>query len=581
MKTLFALSVGIITGCSVSGISGTASETTNSAVVGTVYRSDGTTPAEGAIVRIRPVDTIVIFSSNLTVETGTTTTDADGFFTFDQTFDPGTYVIEAEYGDTNRALIASVTVTENSSTESVTLVLKHPGAITGTIHLTEGGDPRGVFIYAFGLDRFTTPDTNGEFTFDTLAEAVYDLRIFTVSNDYAVLDVFGVPVRSAEITELDTLTPLYTGIPKPKRLSWSYDTLKQIVSLSWAKCDTELVKGYRMYRKRSDSDFVRITTSPINDTVFADSFVVQDATYEYRITAVDEEGNEGHYSTGVSVVAAGGYVLVKGIGTRGTGDGQFQEPRGITGDSAYVYIADYLLGKIEKYDMQGTFIGGFTTAFKPFNLLLSRRKNLVICSFSNVDPHLIIRTDTSGVVIDTFEINVDVQEPFDLAQDADGNFFIANRVSNKVVVYNEKGDYLKTFGGPGTENGRFNDICGIGVDDRGFMYVTDGGNNRVQKLRSDGVFDNTWGTEGNAIEGFSQPFDISVGSHDFLFVLERTGRRLKKIDPAGNVMSRFGTAGNEPGQFGRNLNCIWLDYMDRIWISEGMNSCRVQIFKPL
>jgi hypothetical protein len=577
LETFFALSVFVITGC------GTGSETTNSTVRGMVYQPDGTTPAVGAVVCIRPERTLADTAGILSkwaAETGTAITDADGQFFFESTIETGSYIIEADDGTNNRALVGPVTVTNSSTGVNVTAVLRPAGTIKGTIHLTEGGDPRRVFICAFGLNRFTMPHDDGVFIFDSLAEAVYDLRIITVSDDYAVLDTFGVKVISGEDTDLDTLIPSFTGIPTPKRVSLSYDTLKQIVSLVWAENDTSLVWEYRVYRKHADSAFVRIAAVPVNDTFFSDSSLVQDARYEYRITAVDKENNEGEYSNGLSVVAAGEYALVKMIGTRGTGDGQFEEPRGITGDSDYVYIADYVLGKIEKYDIQGRLVDGFTTAFKPFNLLLSRRKNLVICSFSNEIEPQIIRTSTSGVVIDTFELNAAVQEPYDLAQDEDGNFLVANRASHKVVVFNENGDYLETFGGPETENGLFEDIYGIAVDEKGYIYLTDGGNNRIRKLRSDGALDDVFGTDGNSIGDFSRPSDITIDDRCFIYVMEWTGRKLKKFDTNGNLVSRFGTDGSGPGQFGANLNCIWLDYTGRIWISEGANNHRIQIFEP-
>ena len=579
LTALLLCGVTVVNRCTL----GTGSETTNSAVVGVIYQSDGKTRAAGAFVAIRPEETLAdtsgILSKTATKTAAVTTDDTGGFF-FDATLDTGVYVIEAEDDDNNRALIEPVRISYASSPEKVTMTLLPAGVITGTVRLLQGGDPRNVFVCAFGINRFTMPDTGGQFTFDSLAEAVYDLRIITAFDDYAVLDTFGITVRSGEVTDLDTLLPSFTGIPVPAGLSLSYDTLKRIVALSWEKSDTLLVNGYKVYRRCSDSEFVTVATLPVTDTCYCDSSVLQDKTYGYRITAIDGDDNEGDYSSGANVTATGAFELVSVIGTSGGGVGPFEAPRGITGDADRVYIADYNLGKIEKYDYQGTRIGGISTSFKPFNIFLSRNNNIIVCTFANREPHLILRIDTSGVIIDTFDICDDINEPYDICQNGNGDFIVANRASNKVVIFDEGGDYLTSLGGQGSGEGFFNDMYGVAVDDSGSIYVTDGGNNRIQKFTGDGTLAAVWGCAGTAVGAFSRPSDMAFDGNGNLYIMELSGRRVQKFTANGIVIERFGIGGDAAGQFGDNLNCMWIDSGGRIWISEGANSYRVQIFNP-
>jgi hypothetical protein len=185
-------------------------------------------------------------------------------------------------------------VTNSDST--VTLppdTLKPAGSIKGVIRLSEGGDPRKVFVLAFGIDRFARVEEDGSFRFTTLAEAEYDLRIISSIDHYGVLDTVNIPVISADTTNLDTLELPYTGNPTVKGLSLTYDTLKQIVTLTWNQADTGLVNGYNVYRQHVDSGLVQLNAAVVTDTVFRDSTAVQDNSYTYQVKAVDKNGNEG------------------------------------------------------------------------------------------------------------------------------------------------------------------------------------------------------------------------------------------------------------------------------------------------
>ncbi|HMH11255.1 MAG TPA: hypothetical protein VK553_11120 [Candidatus Nitrosopolaris rasttigaisensis] len=70
----------------------------------------------------------------------------------------------------------------------------------------------------------------------------------------------------------------------------------------------------------------------------------------------------GSISSGSFVYAAGGgrgeqYVFITTWGSRGTANGQFNHPEGITVDaSGNVYVVDHGNDRIEKFDSNGTFI---------------------------------------------------------------------------------------------------------------------------------------------------------------------------------------------------------------------------------
>jgi hypothetical protein len=63
------------------------------------------------------------------------------------------------------------------------------------------------------------------------------------------------------------------------------------------------VAGYVVYRRRGTAgDFVRLTAQPVAETEYVDSAVAADEIYFYRVTAVDQLGNES--APGTEVAAA-------------------------------------------------------------------------------------------------------------------------------------------------------------------------------------------------------------------------------------------------------------------------------------
>jgi hypothetical protein len=225
---------------------GTGTETEN--VAGILYNADGSRAAN-ATVHIRKKSTLADTSGILKkvfADSVTVTTDDSGKFAIDS-LDTGTYVIEGSDGGNNLALNDSVVVP--SDTDSTVVVppdtLKPAGAIKGVIKLSEGGDPRKVFVLAFGIDRFARVNADGSFKFEKLAEGPYDLRLISSLANYDVLDTFGVPVQSEDTTDLGAIE-LPSNVPNS--LTASVDTLSKIVVLSWEKPEFINYTGYYVYK---------------------------------------------------------------------------------------------------------------------------------------------------------------------------------------------------------------------------------------------------------------------------------------------------------------------------------------------
>ena len=77
----------------------------------------------------------------------------------------------------------------------------------------------------------------------------------------------------------------------------------------------------------------------------------------------------------------------------------------------------------------------------------------------------------------------------DVAWDKAGNTFISDGyINSRVAKVDKDGKWLKSFGEPGNQPGQFNTPHNIAADAQGNIYVADRGNRRIQVFDGDGKF---------------------------------------------------------------------------------------------
>lgn len=74
-----------------------------------------------------------------------------------------------------------------------------------------------------------------------------------------------------------------------------------------------------------------------------------------------------------------------------------------------------------------------------------------------------------------------------VAVDADGNVWVADKSNNRVVKFDYNGEYLTEVRSAGPGRGSFDDPQGIAADAEGFVYVADTLNDRIVKLTTGGA----------------------------------------------------------------------------------------------
>lgn len=119
------------------------------------------------------------------------------------------------------------------------------------------------------------------------------------------------------------------------------------------------------------------------------------------------------------------------------------------------------------------------------------------------------------------------------------------------IISSSSPKLVKTWGGAGTGNGRFNNPVGIAVDAKGYVYVVDSGNNRVQKFDSSGNLQLSWPC---ANRTDPNPTDIGVDSSGNVYVLDLGDDTVQKFDASGKYVTQWGGYGNGAGQYSPTAN---------------------------
>lgn len=172
------------------------------------------------------------------------------------------------------------------------------------------------------------------------------------------------------------------------------------------------------------------------------------------------------------------------VGGAGSGDGQFNNPRQIAYDGTYVYVADDLNDRVQKFlASSGIFVSKtLNNVSRPWGIVYWDGYIYVSCS-----------SGTYGATVRKFDANTLVfQSGFGSYGVGNNNFngvhsmttdgiylYICDYGNDRVKKHTLSGTYVDQVGSYGTGNGQFNGPAGIATNGTN-LYVCDYANKRVQ-----------------------------------------------------------------------------------------------------
>ena len=271
-------------------------------------------------------------------------------------------------------------------------------------------------------------------------------------------------------------------------------------------------------------------------------------------------------------------------GSFGTGNGQFNGPRGVALGSGNVYVADSRNDRLQFFTPTGSFIGkwgshgqGGGEFDRPRGISAAPGADVWVADRTN---HRIQKFTSSGAFLlevgDFGTGNGFFNQPRDVAVDAAGNVYVADSGNNRIQKFSSSGTFMAKWGSFGTGNGQFNLPRGVAVDGSSNVYVADRDNHRVQKFTSAGSYVTKWGSFGSANGSFNGPRGVGIDVAGNVFVADSGNNRVQVFTSGGGYLDKWGSGGSGAGQFSSPRG-VAIDGAGAVYVSD-LDNHRVQKF---
>jgi DNA-binding beta-propeller fold protein YncE len=162
-----------------------------------------------------------------------------------------------------------------------------------------------------------------------------------------------------------------------------------------------------------------------------------------------------------------------------------------------------------------------------------------------------------------------------------GDIAIADTGNHRIVVWDANGKPLRTFGAWGSSAvwnnaPQFNLPGGVLIHPSGKYLVADTLNHRVVMVDQRGLVVSTWGRRGTGDGEFDMPRCFALGKYGDVWVLDTGNSRLQAFSALGDFKSRWGDYGTEIGQLKYPLGMA-LNAIEQFQVADTQNF-RYQVF---
>jgi len=189
-------------------------------------------------------------------------------------------------------------------------------------------------------------------------------------------------------------------------------------------------------------------------------------------------------------------------------------------------------------------------------------------------------------------IDGNFRQPTDVAWNAQGDIFISDGyVNSRVAKYDKNGDWVKSFGEPGSGPGQLNTPHSIAVDAQGNVYVANRGNVRIEVYNSNGDYLRQIkldvpvpadarpaignrlapnATPGTQSAGAPWAICITPGPNQVLYAADAFPGRIYKLSLDGKILGVLGKSGKQLKQFGW-IHEIACPSENELYVAEILN----------
>ncbi len=260
------------------------------------------------------------------------------------------------------------------------------------------------------------------------------------------------------------------------------------------------------------------------------------------------------------VAVPNGLTLPEGM-TMGPAASVAVDPRG------HLFVFNRGPQALVEFDENGKFIRAFGEGIftRAHGLRLDSQGNFWV---TDVGAHTVMKLSPRGDVLLTLGTKGQpgvLNEPNDIAIGSGGDIFVAQGHGGpdpRVVKFDRTGKFIRSWGGKGTEPGKFQVAHSVVVDAKGLVWVADRENQRIQIFDADGTFVREMKYAG-------LPCGLHVGAENIYMVNGFAGQLLQ-LDLNGNVRAAVGRSGNGVGQFGE-AHYLAVGPKSEIYVADPVN----------
>ncbi len=271
------------------------------------------------------------------------------------------------------------------------------------------------------------------------------------------------------------------------------------------------------FKVNSDADwyFFRV---PISLFVSSDNYIFYSVPWENRVDMISQDGKYiRSFGEGVS---SGSLLYPKSLALSSNGD---------------IFVVDFIGNSVNIFDRNGNYKNSINYAFEhPNGITIDEYDNIYIISryvgeVVSFDKNLNFRFR-----IKTFSNNDSFLFPYDIFVKK-GKVYIVDTQNNRVLIFSNSGNYLKSFG----SEKDFNIPISIFVDDDENIYILEYGNKRVKiydknfNLKS--TFENLNLNEPNSILRYKNNILILDEKDNLIKIFEYDGKNIKFIKTYGGL----------------------------------------------
>jgi DNA-binding beta-propeller fold protein YncE len=220
------------------------------------------------------------------------------------------------------------------------------------------------------------------------------------------------------------------------------------------------------------------------------------------------------------------------------------------GKDSQTYIVDSGNHQVAVYDATGLMISSLGVMgdedgqlMSPLGIGLSAKGEVYIADKGN---ERVVMFDAKARPRAAFDLEADGEGivPVDIAVGPKGKeLFITSNNTHQVVVFSNKGEFQRAWGGEGEDDGQFRYPATIDIDAAGNLYVVDVLNARVQKFDPAGTHLLTIGQRGGKLGTFFRPKGVAVNEAGDIFVSDSFLGVVQVFDAAGTPLYVIGEEG--------------------------------------